>query len=221
MPPPSEQKKQAAATPIKPYIRSKKPPKDPFFPKPREDGNVPNLGMLASCETFDTEKVEADMWETISAYSKVLDLDFDSTEHLLLRSHWRQFALIAAYVTRPHSRMMSDAGLAPVGAVGPAPPASPELFDLEPVGKSTCQICLHIRRNSDFCSLWCGHPCCKECWAAHVKNRLHVDAVYMISCVMRNCNASPTRKFFLRVFGEEDKTTKSVCVCTCSLLYLE
>lgn len=200
---------KATPTPLS-HVRSNKSKRDPvesYFPALNEEGSAPLLGMVASCLTTPPSKVEATMRAIVARFSEILAADLNVTEHLLNRCFWRQISLLDAYQNR-YSNLLYETGLAPQGATAPAPPFPP----MDPAQKSTCTICLNVRDNGEFVALWCGHFCCKECWASHVKSRLHIDNVYGVACVQSECRASPTRAWLLQHFGEDSKTLKVVSV---------
>ena len=185
---------------------------DPYFPRPHELADVPNVGSLASCETLDVDQVLAERWATVDTLAELLQLDRDSAKHALGHWHWKQNAIIDYCLRNPLgiAALVYDVGLGPYGIAQPLPPASSDEFELDPVGETTCQICLHVRRNDDFHALWCGHACCAECWAEHIKSRLRLEDPDGITCFGHRCNAAPTRQFVVGLFGEEGKVTKLV-----------
>lgn len=186
--------------------RPKPRPVDPFFPELfEEDESVPPLAMVATCLTQDPSAVEAAMSATVRTFSEVLALDEDTMGHLLMRCHWRKMPLLDAY-SIDYSNLLYETGLAPLGSTAPAAPFP----RMDPAKKSTCKICLQIRRNTDFFSLWCGHFCCYECWAQQIKNRLGVNNVRGVHCIQYQCKAAPTTGWLVEVFGDESKTVKTV-----------
>lgn len=189
-----------------PPPRKQSKPLDPFFPKVcEEDDSVPNLAMVATCLTLDPSTVEATMQATVAKFSEVLALDEDVTEHLLNRCFWRKMPLLNA-CEKDFSNLLFETGLAPEGSTAPAP----SVPYTEPGKKSTCKICLQIRPNSEFFSLWCGHFCCLECWAQQIKNRINVESAHGVRCIQYKCKAAPTKGWLIERFGAKSKTVKLV-----------
>lgn len=206
MPPgPKEQRKADAGKTYAPPSPSKrKQRRTKYFPRVSEEVDAPPFGMMASIRTLDTADVEAHLTSTIERFSKMLCLDVDLTRHFLIRCLWKKTIFLEAYLD-DYTTLLYETGLAPQGARNPSPPAAP----LDPSGSTSCPVCLETKPNPYFCSLWCGHWCCRVCWSSHIKVR---DNFLDISCTVSECHASPTKDFLIREFGADSETVKMVSV---------
>lgn len=73
-------------TPSKAKQKTTRTTRDPFLPRVLEEQpDVPHFGMSTSCETFDQEKLQAEVTATIDVFTELLNLDRHITEHLLHR----------------------------------------------------------------------------------------------------------------------------------------